>query len=475
MRIIINAAAILLLLWGGTNVADAQVRTGVVPQNDSSLVLTLDQALKIALSENVSVKVADREIERSEYAKKGTYASLFPQIDASASYQRTIKKQVMYMDFDISSLGGMDIPGMSDADIPSSESSGGIEVGRWNTFMGGFSAAMPLVNAQLWRSLKISGQDVELAVEKARGSRLETVTQVKKAFYAVLLAKESLKVYEEVLRNAIDNFKQTEKKYNVDKVSELDYIRTKANVSGAIPAVNEAENSVYLSLWQLKAVMGIDLDTDVDVEGALGDYAQSMFYDIHQNDGYNLDGNSTMRQLAIQAEELANTIKLQKETYLPTLSLSFSYMMNAMTNDFKFKQFQWSPYSFAGLSISIPVFSGGKRYSNVKQAEIQYDELKLQTENTERQLRIAIQNYLSLMETDMRSYSSAQETVELASKAYSIAAKSYNIGRNTLTDVNDAQLTLVQAQLNQYMTIYDFLSVKADLEQTLGFDFTEKE
>ncbi|HCY73375.1 MAG TPA: TolC family protein, partial [Rikenellaceae bacterium] len=50
---------------------------------------------------------------------------------------------------------------------------------------------MPLVNLQLWESLKITGQDVELAVEKARSSRLEMVSQVKNAFYAVLMAKET--------------------------------------------------------------------------------------------------------------------------------------------------------------------------------------------------------------------------------------------------------------------------------------------
>ena len=68
--------------------------------------ITLDQALEIALSENVAVKVADKEIERSEYAKRGTYASLFPKIDGSAAFQRTIEKQVMYMDFDMSSIMG---------------------------------------------------------------------------------------------------------------------------------------------------------------------------------------------------------------------------------------------------------------------------------------------------------------------------------------------------------------------------------
>ncbi len=450
--------------------------------NDSVLVLSLDKALEIALSENVSVKVADKEITRSEYAKKGTYASLFPQIDLTGSYQRTIKKQVVYMDFDISEYTSMAGGAQSAGQTPTSSAAetstenkedGGIEMGRWNSYMAGVSASMPLVNAQLWRSLKISGQDVELAVEKARASRLDMVTQVKKTYYAVLLAKENLKVYEEVLQNAIDNFRQTEMKYNVQKASELDYIRTKSNISSAIPNVYDAESNVLLTLWQLKAVMGINLDTEVDVEGSLNDFGQSMFYDIHQNDDYSLDANSDMRQLAIQAEELANTIKLQNEAYLPTLGLQFSYMLNANTNDFKFSQYNWSPYSYVGLSLAIPIFSGGKRYSNVKQSKIQYDELKLRTEDTERQLRIAIQQYLNKMETDMRSYSSALEAVELAQKAYSIASKSYAVGRNTLTDVNDSQLALVQAQLNQCLTIYDFLSVKADLEETLGCDFTE--
>ena len=131
-------------------------------------VLTLDQAIQIALSENIAVRVADKDIERAEYARKGTYASLFPQIDGSSSYSRTIKKQVMYMDFDMSALGG----GGADTDEVETKAGsggrsgngGGIEVGRWNTYSAGVQASMPLVNAQLWKSLEISGQDVELAV-----------------------------------------------------------------------------------------------------------------------------------------------------------------------------------------------------------------------------------------------------------------------------------------------------------------------
>ena len=58
-----------------------------------TLRLTLDDALKVAMGENISVKVADKEVKRTEYARKGTYASLFPQVDFSGAYQRAIKKQ----------------------------------------------------------------------------------------------------------------------------------------------------------------------------------------------------------------------------------------------------------------------------------------------------------------------------------------------------------------------------------------------
>ena len=439
-------------------------------------VLTLDQAIQIALSENIAVRVADKDIERAEYARKGTYASLFPQLDGSSSYSRTIKKQVMYMDFDMGSFGGGgDAGDAGDVETKAGGGSGGngggIEVGRWNTYSAGIQASMPLVNAQLWKSLKISGQDVELAVEKARSSRLETVTQVKQAFYGAPLAKEAFNVYNEVYENALDNFTQTEKKYNVDKASELEYQRAKSTVQNAIPNVYDAENAVVLGLWQLKAVMGIDLDEDIDVAGELMDYSTNMFRDILDNDDVSLEKNSTLRQLAIQAEELANTVKMQQYASLPSLALSFSYSINAMANDFKFNTYNWSPYSAAGLSLSIPIFAGGRRSNAVKQTINQRDQLLLQSENTERQLRVAIRQYLNQMETAMKNFNAAEAGVETARKAYDIAAKSYNLGRSTITELNDAQLALTQALLAQSQAVYNFIVAKANLEQTLGKDF----
>lgn len=463
----------------------------------TATVITLDQALQIALSENASVRVADKEIEKAGYAKKGAYASLFPQIDASGSFQRTIKKQVMYMDVDMSSFmgggaGSGDGAGESDAQggstgsagsgagtstgsgsTPKMPSGGGIEVGRWNTFSAGVSAGMPLVNVQLWKSLEISGMQVELAVEKARSSRLDMVTQVKQAYYAVLLAKEALNVYKEVYDNAVRNFEQTKMRYNAQKASELDFTRAKSNVAAAIPNVYNAESSVILSLWQLKAVMGVDLDQEIDVAGLLDDYSADMTYDMALDGEISLDHNTTMRQLAIQADQLAETVRMQKYAYLPSLNLSFAFNMNAMTNDFDFKNYRWTPYSFIGLSLSIPIFSGGKRLNDVRQSQVQAAQLDLQKTDTERQLKIAIRQYLNTMETQMKNHSASCETVETAEKAYKIAEKSYNVGRSTITELNDAQLALTQARLSVSQAVYNFVVAKSNLEKTIGYDFID--
>ena len=481
------------------SLAWAQFQGSERPQGDSTLVLSLEDALKIALSENASVKVADMEVQRLQYARKGTYAALFPQVNGTGSYQRTIKKQVMYM-------GGGDDSGSGSSSsmfdgilapiewyleqliaqhpgkiqpyvpepTPEDDNSGGIAVGRLNTWSAGISASMPLVNAQLWESISLSADQVELAVEKARESRLGTVTSVKQAYYAVLLAKEAFEVYKQVYENAVENYRSTESKYNVQKASELDLTRAKSNVAAAIPNVYNAESSILLALWQLKAVMGLELETEIDVVGSLDDYAETMFRDVTEGADASLERNSSLRQLDMQAEQLAKTVRMQQYAYIPSLSLSFAYSFNAMTDNFKFSEYRWTPYSYVGVSLSIPIFSGGQRYYTIKQTRVQASELEIQRKNTERQLRIGIKQSLQTMDTAMKTYDSAKDAVGTAQKAYDIAAKSYKLGKSTITDLNNTELPLTQTRLQAAQAIYNFVVAKAGLEQTLGYDFTEE-
>jgi outer membrane protein TolC len=417
-------------------------------QQKEALVLTLNQALDIALSENPTIKVADKEIEVKRYAKQGTYAKLYPQIDATATYQRVLAKQTMSMDF-----GGQTQT---------------IKVGSDNSFNGGVTAGMPIINAQLWTSLKISALDVELAVEKARSSRIDMVEQVTKAYYAALLAKESRDLYKRVYDNAVENNSIVKKRYDVGQVSEYDMISSNVSVQNAIPNVIEAENSVVLTLWQLKALLGIDLEKNIDVAGTLTDYEGVM------NDGYkisqiDLTNNSTLKQLDIQEQQLEKAVKLTKMANVPTLSINAAYLYTALGNDGKFfNKGAWNPYSYAGLSLNIPIFAGNAKRAATREQRLNLSNLKLQRENAERMLRVSVVQYLNNMESSVKKYYASAATVSQAQRGYDISVKRYEVGRGTLVDIDNSQLALTQAELSRNQSIFNFLTAKVSLDKVLG-------
>ena len=165
---------------------------------------------------------------------------------------------------------------------------------------------------------------------------------------------------------------------------------------------------------------------------------------------------------------------MQQYAYIPTLSAQLSFNYYTQSDKFNLSQWRWLPSSTLVFSLSIPIFSGGQRYHTIKQTRVQADELALQRENTERQLRIGIRQNLSTMDTSMKSYDAANEAVKSAEKAYDIASKSYKVGKSTLTDLNNTELTLTQARLQAAQAVYNFVVAKASLEQTLGYDFTEE-
>lgn len=436
---------LLALVCVGTSPVVAQ-QQGVEPRTvaaqNGPLMLTLDQALSIALEENPTVRIADQTIEVKKYAKRGTYAALWPEISASATYQRYVKKQMFHFQGNT------------------------IEVGTTNNASGGIQAAMPLVNFQLWKSLKLSAMDVELAVEQARSSRIDMVEQVSKTFYQVLMAKDAYNVYKRVYDNAVENHKIVEKKYNVGAVSEYDFIRSQVTVSNAEPNVLNAENSIVLALWQLKALLGMDLSLDIDCAGSLADY-ESVMTEIYKANK-DLTNNSTLRQLDIQERMLNQTLKVQRAANMPSLALTANYTYTALDETLKIQHYRWNPYSVVGLSLNVPIFAGGKRRADINQAKLNLNNLELQRENVERQLMTALMQYESNMQTNLKEYYASSQNISQAKRGYDIAVKRYEIGGGTLVDVDNSQLAYTQAELSRSTAIFNYLVNRVSIDKILG-------
>ncbi|MDR0418804.1 MAG: TolC family protein, partial [Prevotellaceae bacterium] len=289
------------------------------------------------------------------------------------------------------------------------------------------------------------------------------------AYYGVLLANDAYEVYKNSYDNAVSNYNEIKNKYDKGLQAEYDLIRAVVNVSNAEPTMYDAENSLLLAHWQLKALLGLDLGLDIACLGTLADYEpELMVSSSFIMDTISLENNSTLKQIDIQYEQLKKARSSQLAMYYPSLYAQFSYVWNSMNNDFKFKNYKWDPYSVLGVSLSIPIFSGGKKVSDVKKTKMSMEQLSIQKADIERNLTVAVKQATSQMGTCVKQYNAARAGVEQSEKGYTITMKRYETGEGTLLDINDSQLSMNVARLNLNQSIYNYLAAKSSLEKILG-------
>lgn len=443
--------------------------------HSDTLALSLDQCITIALSENPTIKVADMEIERMDYSKKETLGQLLPNISFGAQYSRTIAKQVMYLN--MGAMGGGATGEGSDSDggeessstsaASKSSSDGGIKMGLDNSWSMGFSASMPLIAPQLWKSLNLSDSQILQSIETARKSRLDLINQVKSTYYSLLLAKDSYKVILDNYENAKVTHEIYSKQFELGAASEYDVLRTSVAVKNVEPELLQAEIAIKQAKLQMSILMGMDVTIPFEPTTTLSDYEKTMYDDV-LSINRSIDQNSDLKMLDLQTRSLKDVLEVQKMAWYPTLALSANYNWTSMSDGNPFKNFRWSPYSSVGLSLSIPIYQGGQRYTKIKQAEIQVNEMKFQRENLERAINMQVDLAIDNINQNVKQISSCAESVKQAEKAHDIMEKSFKIGAASYLNLRDSELALTRSKLAYYQAIFNFLIANNDLELLLG-------
>lgn len=428
----------LMLLIGGT--ASAQ-------EKKDSIVVDLNKAIEIGLSESPTMRIANRDVRVKQEYRKEQIVALFPDVSASGSYQRNLMLQQMSMN-----MGGQDI---------------NMKVGKDNTYSVGATLSLPIIAPALWSSLKLTQMDIQLALESARSSKLELISQIKQAFYTYMLAKQSYEVLTLSYNNQKINNELVTNQYNQGLASDFDKLRSDVVLQNLRPEVTAAQKNVLLSELNLKVLLGLDIDEPVIFTGDLSDYEQEVLNaNVPTMSALTLDNNSAIKQLNITIQELEQSKKIAKGASSPTLALSTNIMYNGMGNDNE--QFITYPYSTLGVGLSIPIVSWAATSYKLKQADLNIASMEDQRLNTERNLRLGMQSFLNDMSNAVENIASDIVTTQQAERAYSIAQKQYEIGMNTWLDLNTSSLQLTNTRLSYLQTLYEYMTAKAKLDAVLG-------
>ena len=408
--------------------------------------LDLKKAIEIALAENPTIKVADKDIQLKEIADKEAWQTLLPSVSASLSLSHSIQVAAIKTAMGEFKMG---------ADGST-------------TATGGLTMTLPIYAPAVYQNMKLTKEDILLAQEKARSSRLDLINQVTKAYYAALLSKDSRDVIKRSYNVAKQNYDVVDKKFQVGKVSEYDKISAEVQMRSMGSSVTSAETGLNLALLRLKVLMGIKTNIDVTLRDSLKAYENNLTLakaEVNENE---LSNNTSLRQLDMNQNMLERSTKLLRTNFLPTVAMQLQGSYTSYSNDnWNVFNYKYSPASSLALSVTIPIFQASN-WTKLKSNKIQIDQLADTRTNTMRQLSMAAQSYRKNMLTTITKLESDREAVRQADKAVTISAKRYDVGRGTILELNQSETALTQAELTYHQSIYDYLTNKADLDYTLG-------
>ena len=440
-----------LLVKTGFLIAAVMLCAVVRAQEAGTVVnLTLDDALKIALSENPTIKVAEQQIEVKKISKDEAWQALLPSVDFSGTIQYTVLAAVMKLN-----MGGQ----------VNSFKMGQDNTSTWN---GQFQVSLPLFAPTVYATMNLTKSDLDNAVEQSRSSKLDLVNQVTKAYYQVILAQDSYDVLCKSLEQAEKNFNVVKSLYELGGTSEYDKISAEVQLRGLNPTVIQARNAVTLAKLQLMVLMGIDPETEIVIEGSLEDYEDRLYGEALTSGDFSLANNTNMRQLKLNEVMLNQSLKVQKMNFMPTLALAGTYAFQSLYNkDWNIGQYEWAKSSSIVLSLSVPIFRMGN-FTKIRSTKLQISQLSENIGYTEKQLNIQARSYVDNMKANAEQVASNREAIEQAEKGREIASKRYEIGKGTILELNNSEVSLTQAKLTYSQSIYNYLAAKADLDKVLG-------
>jgi outer membrane protein len=404
---------------------------------------TLDSCIVYALNHQTNIRqalideqIADREI-------KSQLAEWYPQINFSGNYQNNFQRQVTIF---------------NNAPAP---------VGTYNQSGGLFGLNQTIFNRDVVIAQQ-SAKDIRLsAKQNTVNNQIAVVSNVSKAFYDLLLSKEQIALLDTDIVLLTRSLKDAYNQYKGGIVDKTDYQRATISLNNAKANRKTAIETQKSRVALLKLYMSYPSDAELDVtyDSAKMKEEVTSLDTLQQVD---VNNRIEYQQLVTEKRLEEYNLKYYKWGFLPTVSAFGAYNLNYYNNDLSKLYTENFPNSYAGLSVTIPLFTGTKRIQQVRIAQLQIDRLNYNFISLKDSIHTQYVQALSSFKADLNNYYEQKENLELARQVYNIIQLQYRSGIKTYLDVVVANNDLFSAQVNYTTAIYQVLSDRIDVERAMG-------
>ena len=452
--------------------------------------LTLGEALDIAEKESETVGIARAELSRAEGERRRARSAYFPQLNGSASYQRTLQSQFSTFQSETDTSGtslqicprfaphpGLPIEQRLDSleDAVSCASSANpfanfrdLPFGRENAYRFGLSFSQTLfTGGQLRGQSQAAGAGVRSAAVGLTAARAQLLLDVTGAYFDASLAARLLAIAEATLRQADTTLAQTQLARQVGNQSEFDLLRARVTRDNQRPIVIQRRADRDLAHYRLKQLLDVPLDQPLSLTTELGDTSlvdpARLSAVVEQLGDTTTSARAPVRQASEAVQAQRGLLRVARGQRFPQVAVTSQYAQLAYPG--KVSPFgadfvsDWT----VSLGLQLPIFTGGRIDGEVAAAQANLTQAELRLQQSRELAEVDTRNTEIQLEAAQAGWQASAGTVEQAARAYQIAELRYREGISTQTELLDSRIQLQQAQASRARAARDLQVAKMRL------------
>lgn len=517
-----------------------QSQTGANPQGigaasstnaEDPLVLTLKDAVQMALQQNLDLRGAQLDIEDADAQVQEAWGNLYPSLDLTGSYTRNVVTANPFAGSDAASLigGGGEtewlafnerrrLEGNQPITFPDFQQrqqdslaaagislggGGGNPFGVDNEFRTGLQLTQTLYSKQAFTSVRGSKQFKDVN-RHARDRQVQTVTnEVVTAFYQALLARERTQVLRKSVERAEATLQEVATRVEQGVIPKAQRLGANVELSNVRTQFIEAQNAADLARDNLKRTIGLSPERPIELEGDLekqqDDGLQQVSLEtISMSNAVDraIENRPDLKRARLNVELREIETEANRSAFYPRVEALANVTYSGRvpddrsriqttdpqdpTNPFYFREQEraffndsfWNPSFNVGLQLNWNLFSGFQRSSRVQQAQIQRRQAELQRDRLRKAVKVEVRKAIRDLQTARERIESQKTNVERAELNYDHVSKRVGEGVASQIELREASEQLDQSRLNYLQAVHDYLVAKTDLETALGQPLT---
>lgn len=400
--------------------------------------LSLDDAQNYALEHNRTLKNAALDIRLAEAERWKNITTLLPQVSASLDYQN-------FFDYKID-LGGMSIA------MPS-----------YGSF--GLTSAIGVSAAQII-GIQLSNISAKMSDINQKLTEQDITSQVKIMYYSALVTEKTIDLLTANLENLRQLYNYSQKAVDVGAAEQIDADQLLVQVATMETGLNSAKRNHEMVLNSLRLQLCIPVTTEIVLTQSIEDLLNEEESNRLLSEVFVPEKNYTLQLMEESTLISKKQVRMAQWAYAPSIRIFHQYNTRKYFSDER--TMNMTPPNLFGISLSVPIFSSGNRYSAVQSAKRSYEKQLNVLADTQDAMQIQHRQLCFNLVSAKENFATQAKNVTVTQRVFDNISKKYEYGHASSLDVTTSGTNLINAQSSYVQSLLEYVKATIELEKLLN-------